>query len=446
MKPIEIIRTLLFKNRTKVSQDFQECMDFLGQEIHLTVHRYPSGSEYGTWDIPEEWNVIKAELTDGERVLASYTDHPLFLASYSCAFTGWVSREELMAHVITAPNTPDVYPYEYRLGSDYRRRLKEWRIALPHNLAQSLNEAKYFVDIQVETKPGHMLVGDSTLKGRGNCTFAFLTHLCHPGQANDGLAGVAVGIEVMKRLRLEFPEPNHSYQLLIMPETLGSSVYLSDNDDLIESYLGSIFIEMPGINSPIRFGLTRRGNTYVDRVFQHVMTERGTSSTTCAFRDHWGNDEYVFDSAGVGIPGASIERHPFHYYHTSGDNLDVTDEGCLEEIVEILVDAVRVMESDFIPVPHQKVPIYQTRYDLYADFENDRAQHDINLGITDLLWSGLSAFDIASRLGAPYGMVHKYLTQYVELGLVGAGPITSQFARESFDSFSREIRADNSSS
>ena len=59
MKPIEIIRTLLFKNRTKVSQDFQECMDFLGQEIPLTVHRYPSGSEYGTWVIPEEWNVIK---------------------------------------------------------------------------------------------------------------------------------------------------------------------------------------------------------------------------------------------------------------------------------------------------------------------------------------------------------------------------------------------------
>ena len=71
-------------------------MDFLGQEIPLTVHRYPSGSEYGTWDIPEEWNVIKAELTDGKRVLASYTDHPLFLASYSCSFTGWVSREELL--------------------------------------------------------------------------------------------------------------------------------------------------------------------------------------------------------------------------------------------------------------------------------------------------------------------------------------------------------------
>ena len=433
MTPIEIIGALVNKNRTWVSQDLQDCIDVLGQEIPLTVHRYPSGSEYGTWNIPDEWNVIKAELTDGERVLASYADHPLFLAPYSCAFTGWVGREELMAHVETAPNTPDAFSYAYRLSSDYRRRLKEWIITLPHNMALELDQSQYFVDIQVETKPGNMLVGESTLQGRDNYTFAFLTHLCHPGQANDGLAGVAVGVEVMKRLKQEFPESNHSYQLLIMPETVGSSVYLADNDHLIESYLGSVFIEMPGIRSPLSLKLTRRGNTYLDRVLNHAITERGSDFTTCGFREPWGNDECVFDSAGVGIPGASIQRYPFQWYHTSGDNLDITDEACLEEVIDILVDAVRVMESDFIPVPRQKVPVYLTRYDLYADAENDRVEHDINLGVTDLLWSGMSAFDIANRLGAPYQRVQKYLTRYLELGLIDAGPITPDYFRQALD-------------
>ena len=429
MKPIEIIGALLNKNRTWVSQDFQDCIDVLGQEIPLTVHRYPSGSEYGTWTIPDEWNVIKAELTDGERVLASYADHPLFLAPFSCAFTGWVSREELMAHVKTAPNTPDVFSYEYRLSSDYRRRLKEWIITLPHNLVQGLDQPEYFVDIQVESKPGHMLVGESTLKGRDDYTFAFLTHLCHPGQANDGLAGVAVGVEVMKRLKQEFPEPNHSYQLLVMPETLGSSVYLSANDDLIESYLGSVFIEMPGIKSPVRLGLTRRDDTYMDRVLKYATTERGSDFTTCAFTEHWGNDELVFDSIGVGIPGASIERYPFHWYHTSGDTLEVTDESCLEEIVNILVDAVRVMESDFIPVPHQRVPVYLTRYDLYADFENERSQYDLNNAILRLLWNGISAFDIAHNLGVSYETVRKYLLKFVENDLLGKLPLTPAYFR-----------------
>ena len=64
MKPIEIIGALVNKNRSWVSQDFGECIDFLGKEVPLTVHRYPTGSDYSTWKIPEEWNVIKAELTD----------------------------------------------------------------------------------------------------------------------------------------------------------------------------------------------------------------------------------------------------------------------------------------------------------------------------------------------------------------------------------------------
>ena len=372
-------------------------------------------------------------MTDGERVLAGYAEHPLFLAPYSCSFTGWVSREELMDHVKTSPGVPEAYSYEYRIASDYRRRLNEWRITLPHNLVMGLNQPRYFVDIQVETKPGHMLVGESTLKGADDCTFAFLTHLCHPGQANDGLAGVAVGVEVMKRLQLEFPNPKHSYQLLVMPETVGSSVFLSANDDLIESYLGSIFIEMAGIKSPIRLGLTRRGDTYVDRVFQYVIDERETAHTTCAFRDHWGNDEFVFDSAGVGIPSASLERFPFEPYHTSGDNMEVTDESCLQEMVDILVDAVRLMESDFIPAPYQKVPIYLTRYDLYSDFETERADHDINLRVTDLLWSGTSAFDIAILLGVPYQRVHQLLSRYLELSLIGADPITPEYFRQGLD-------------
>ncbi len=59
------------KNRTIVSRDCEECVGLLRELIPLKVHRYPSGSEYGTWKIPDEWNVIKGELTDGERTVVA---------------------------------------------------------------------------------------------------------------------------------------------------------------------------------------------------------------------------------------------------------------------------------------------------------------------------------------------------------------------------------------
>ena len=429
MDMIELMRTLLVKNRTIVSSDMQECMDLIAKEIPLTVHRYASGEEHGTWVVPPRWDVVGATLSDGERVLASYDQHPLFVAPYSTPFTGWVTREELLEHVKTVPRLPDAYFYEHRLASDHRRRLRDWVITLPHHLVEQLTESRYLVDLRFDTGDGHMLVAESSLRGRHEATFALLTHLCHPGQANDGLAGVAVGVEVMRRLRARLSRPEYSYRLLVMPETIGSAVHLAANEATIPEYLGAVFIEMAGIRSPIRLGHTRRGDTYVDRVLKHVLTESGHPFTECAWMEQWGNDELVFDSPGVGIPTASLERYPYDCYHTSEDDMAATDERSLEELVEILLQAVATIESDFIPRPRQKVPIYLTRYDLYADAVERRSEYDLNLAILEALWSGMSVFDAALKLGAPFARVRDYVQRMVDLGLVEQLPLTPAYVR-----------------
>ena len=430
---MQIIETLLHMNRTIVSSDCEKSMAVLGEHVPLTIHRYASGEEYGTWVIPPQWDVTKADLSDGDKIIASYQDHPLFLAPYSCSFTGWISREELLKHVRSVQRQPDAFSYEHHLAYDFQRRLNEWAITLPHSLVEKLDREQYFVDIQVHTQPGEMLVGESTVTGRSGYTFAFLTHLCHPGQANDGLAGVAVGVEVMKRIRAEYENPNFNYQLLIMPETVGSSVYLASNPDRIDSYLGSVFIEMPGIRSPVGVKNTRRGNTYLDRVLPQVIKDRGLEISEFAFRGPWGNDELVFDSPGVGIPGAAIQRYPFDAYHTSKDDLDETDQSCLEEVVEILMETVRVIESDFIPLPRQRVPVYLTRYNLYADAKTDRSQHLLNATVLDSLWSGKSVFDIAQEAGAPYWAVKDFLAKLVEHDLLETLHLTPQYFRQGLD-------------
>ncbi len=424
-----VVEKLLLKNRTIVSSDNVHSLSVLGEVVPLVLHRYPTGAEYGTWVVPPRWDVKRALLSDGEKILASAQDHPLFLAPYSAPFTGWVSRQELDAHVITRPEMPDVFPYEYRLAYDYSRRLKDWVIALPYALVERLNGSRYFVDIEVETSPGELLVGESFHPGRSQATFCLLSHLCHPGQANDGLAGVAVGVEAMRRIREEFPHPRLSYQLLVLPETIGSAVYLASHEEKIPSYLGGLFLEMAGIRSPLRYGGTRRGDTYIDRVMREALTQHGAPFSECSFLESWGNDERVFDSPGIGIPTGSLERHPYRWYHTSGDDLSQTDPGSLEEMVEVVMAAVRIMEADFIPRPVSRIPIYLTRYRLYADWEQQREDYDSRARIMDLFWKGLSVFDISQRVALPYAKVRAFVAQFVEHRLVEEDPVTPEYAR-----------------
>ena len=429
MTMLEMIERFLLKNRTIVTQDFKECLALIAQEIPLEIHAYPTGKEFATWPIPPQWEVKKALISDGENVIASYEDHPLFLAPYSHSFTGWVSREDLIAHVLTSEKTPDTFCYEYRLAYDYRRRLKEWCISLPYTIVQNLNQPQYFVDIQVETSAGHMLVGESRIKGQYDYTFSFLSHLCHSGQANDGLAGVAVGVEVMKRLRKLYKNPKYNYQLLITPETIGSAVYLSQCEEQIDSYLGCVFTEMPGVRVPLVFGHSRRGNTYFDRIMKAALINLDVDFSECGHMEVLGNDERVFDSAGVGVPGLALERIPFDGYHTSRDNLSETHQDALEEVVEVLVELVRILESDFIPAPQQRVPVYLTRYNLYADWENAKDNFDLNASIIENLWSGKSVFDIAHLLGISFYDVRHYILKFVEHGLVKESPLTPQYVR-----------------
>lgn len=217
----DIIDKLYLKNRTIVSADVSDCMDSLSSRYPLEIHRYPTGSEYQTWPIPPEWNVHKAVLKCGDEVIASYAESPLFLAPYSQAFCGIVSREELVEHSFTNPQHPDAFCYEFRLAYNYQRRLNEWRISLPHNRLLSLPEGPFHVEIDVDVVPGDMLIGELAHPGESGHWFTFLSHYCHIGQINDGLAGVAIMLETLERIKKAHPHPKHGYKALLLPETIG---------------------------------------------------------------------------------------------------------------------------------------------------------------------------------------------------------------------------------
>jgi aminopeptidase-like protein len=427
---LNIIEKLLMKNRTIVTSDARVCMDIISAQYRIKLHEYPTGSEYQTWPIPPEWNVKKGTLSDGKKVIASHDESPLFVARYSLPFKGKVTKEELIKHTFTNPDRPDDFCYEFRLAYNHQRRLKEWRIALPYDRLQNLPDSEYHLEIDVEVKPGNMLVAESAHPGSTGYWFTFLSHYCHVAQANDGLAGVAVMLEVVERIRHKYPNPRFGYKALLMPETIGSSVYAATHEAELDATIGAVFSEMGGAESPLQLVFSRRGDTYIDRIFLHVLRKQGKLPCRLVpFRKGWGNDELVFDAPGLGVPVVSIDRYPFEAYHTHHDNMDLVKLDKLEEVVAVLMGVADVLEQDFIPRLRNRVPVYLTRFDLYSDWTKQREQYDINTLLLDSMWSGLSVLDIALKHDLDVDMVQSYFHKFAQNNLIATVSVTPEYSR-----------------
>lgn len=426
-----LIKLLLMKNRTIVSADSAECMRLISERYPIKLHKYPSGTEHQTWMIPPEWNVRSGQLFYNGTLIASHAESPLFVARYSLPFKGRISKQELVSHAFTNSAIPTAYCYEFRLAYNYSRRLNEWRIAVPDERLQALPEdAVLDVEIDVEVKDGEMLIAESSHEGSSGYWFTLLSHYCHVGQANDGLAGVAIMLESVERIRKRHPRPKYGYKALAMPETIGSSVYVANNEAEIDSTIGGVFSEMGGANEPLQLVASRRADSYIDRIFRLALERLGKWPVRqISFRNGWGNDELVFDAPSVGVPVVSIDRHPFDAYHTHYDNMELIDQARLEEVVDVIVSVADLLEVDYRPRLKNRVPVYLSRFDLYADWTHQREVYDNNIRLLDQMNGELSVIDLAMQMDMDFGVVKSYIDKFGELGLIDKLPVTPDYTR-----------------
>lgn len=426
-----LMESLLLKNRTIVSADARECMRLIAERYPIKVHAYPSGSEHQTWVIPPEWNVRKGTLSYEGKQIAGHDESPLFVARYSLPFKGRIGKQELAAHAFINPDIPNAYCYEFRLAYNYKRRLSEWRIAMPEERLRMLpDDAFVDVEIDVEVKDGEMLIAESSHAGNSGYWFTMLSHYCHVAQANDGLAGVVIMLEAVERIRKRHPKPKYGYKALAMPETIGSSVYVANNETEVDATIGGVFSEMGGAREPLQLVASRRADTYIDRVFRMALERQGKWPVRqMPFRNGWGNDELVYDAPGVGVPVVSIDRHPFDAYHTHFDNMDLVDQARLNEVVEVIVAVADLLETDYIPRLRNRVPVYLSRYDLYADWTHQREAYDNNIRLLDQMNGERSVLDLALQLEIDFEKAKSYIEKFAELDLIDKLPVTPDYSR-----------------
>lgn len=408
---IELINDLWFKRRDIVSDGYDESLEYISQIVPLKIHEISSGTKCWTWVVPEKWSVKEAyvEEVGGTRVL-DLKDHPLHVMSYSLPIDKVVTRKELMEHLHTNPERPEAIPFEFKY---YER---DWGFCFQHNRLKEFARARYRVFIDSKFEKGTLKVGDYTIDGLTDKTIVLVAHLCHPAMVNDDLTGVAVLIDVANELSRR--SNNYTYKFLLVPETIGSVAYLSQNEGIIQQLKYGVFLEMLGNNNIHSLQLTRQGNTRLDRIARYTMKRKLTNFREGLFRKIIGNDEMVFNGPGVDVPMISISRFPYPEYHTSDDNLSIISEKRLIESKNLILEILNIIDNDYIPKRKFKGPIFLSGYDLWTDWRKNKKLNENIEEIMLRLEGDRSVFDIAEELGMEFSDVLNYVNKFLEKGLV----------------------------
>jgi len=406
--------------RDIISNGYDAALSALSTQIPMKIHEFPSGTHCWTWVVPEKWTCIEAclETTDGKRIF-SYADHPLHVVSYSLPFEGEVTREELFKHLHVHPWLPDAIPFIFKY---YER---DWGLCCSQNQKNALSDERYCVRIRTKFSFGTLKVGEVIAKGASDDCIVLCAHLCHPRQVNDDLTGVVVGLNVMREL-LKRRDLRYTYRFLIVPETIGSVAYLSQNEHLLPRMKGGLFLEMLGTDLPHALQLSFAGNTEIDQCLTLVLKEQDRNSWTGPFRSLIGNDENQFNAPGVRVPMLSLSRilslsepeWPFREYHSDHDTAQSISIDRLEESCRMVLKMVDALEANLVPVNQFKGEVFCSRYGLHIDWYTNRQGSTTLFDVMHLIDGSRTIADIAQKVGISFDATKRIIEDMCRCGLI----------------------------
>jgi aminopeptidase-like protein len=299
------------------------------------------------------------ETEQGQRIV-DFADNPLHLVSYSLSVDALLSWEELEPHLYCNEQRPWATPWIFKY---YQR---DWGFCLPKDTFDQLDrdiQYRAIIRVEFQTEPDKgFRISDAVIHPEGGTVpqsgeLLLSSHLCHPMQANDDLAGTVTAIEVAHRLAENpLPPGSMSVRFWFGPETIGTIAYLAHNEDLIPQMKGGIFVEMTGNKNTIALHRSRQDNHLLDRIASYVL--HNTQHETRPFASAPANDERVINGPGVNIPCISINRWPYDEYHTSDDNPDIIHEEMLQGAADVIEKIVRIFTTNYIPKRTFRGPVF----------------------------------------------------------------------------------------
>lgn len=330
-------------NRTLANAATDEAFSVLSKYLPLKMESVPTGSRVFTWEVPKRWEVDRGILkNEAGDVLADFAKNPLYLASYSNSFEGWVDREELSKHLTTSKAVPDAIPFTFKFYEE------TWHLSLEEEKWQAEKGNKFFVDIKSRFEDGTLNYGVCDIPGETDEILLVVANICHPYIANDSITGVLAAASIYNRLKSE--KLRHTVRFLVCPETIGSLAYMHNHFSEKAKHKAAIFSEMLGLKDrPLRLMASKGGNHAIDLASSIALKESGTQAEFHEFMDGPCNDEKVLNSPGFDIPSISFVRWPYQEYHTSADSPDIVDMAQVQKAEDVILNTILNFDRSYIP-------------------------------------------------------------------------------------------------
>jgi aminopeptidase-like protein len=405
----ELVERLYPVCRSITGNGLRRTLEIIGSEIELAVSEVPTGAEVLDWTVPREWNIRAAWVKDpsGRKVI-DFAEHNLHIVGYSTPMHAVLPLAELREHLHTLPEQPTLIPYR---TSYYAER---WGFCLRHDVLESLPDGDYEVLIDSTLEDGHLSYGEHVVPGELTDEVIVSCHVCHPSLANDNMAGVAVAVELAKRLAAHYPEgqkPRYTYRFIFAPGTIGATTWLARNFERVDRIHGGVTIACAGDRGSLTYKRSRRGDAPMDRAMEHVLRESGREHKVIDFSPY-GYDERQYCSPGFNLGVGSLTRTPYAgypEYHTSGDNPDFVTEESMADTLETLWEAVTVLERDrrYVNLSPYGEPQLGRRglYDSLGGRSDTKQAQLAMLWVLNLSDGEHSLLDVAQRSGLPFATV-----------------------------------------
>jgi len=405
--------------RTLANNDTDKALQIVADVLPgAVIEGFPSGSKAWTWTIPQRWEISGATIKANGETLVDAAWNPLHVINYSQPFKGAVTHAELLKHLCTHPERPQAIPFSFSFYEEI------WGFSIPHEWLSRFTSDSYEVEINSRFEEGNLNTLSLFIPGDSKETFVICSNICHPVQVNDSLTGVAVAVDIAKRL-LARTSRKYSYLILVVPETIGSIAFLANHPEIIKASVGGFFSEMLGTDGPLVGQRTRRGDSYWDKLLGDVLLNSNLPHQVVNFLKSAGNDEKVLDSPGVDIPTFSLTRYPYPEYHTSDDNINLINIDRLREARDLLQKIIDFAEEDYIPVLNQPGPVFLSGYGLYPNWRDDPSLLPIWQSFIDVMYSidGVhSVVELAAMRQIPISHFFYWTDAFAEKGLLTKSP------------------------
>jgi aminopeptidase-like protein len=307
--------------------------------------QYEINEEINYWRLPPRWTCVHAELrSEAGELIASKARSNLEVFSYSPSIDEWMSFDQLKEHLLSDPKRPEAILFHFR--NQYRHWDPRWGFSVAHSKVCELQkDIKYRAVIKSVFSQDCLIQSDYIHQGASKDQYLLIGHFDHPSQVNDGLAGCIAAYEVIKRLKGRVTK--YSYRAFASVEIVGSAAYLAKELASGWTTKEALFLGFSGIRSPLVYQQSFYRASEIDRIARFLLSFNEFSAESIfSHRELIGNDENIFDSVGYEIPTGTLMRWPFPQYHTDGDNMSITEESAIEEMVDFVLRIIDVLEKD----------------------------------------------------------------------------------------------------